>query len=95
MFLSMFRGFSLRQLDREFWFGPGLDKADYLAVIAGCAVVLAVDIMNEKKLLGESGLNGLSLPVRWGIYYGLLFSVILFGAYGIGYNSVDLIYAGF
>ena len=95
MFLSMFRGFSLRQLDREFWFSPGLDKADYLAVIAGCAVVLAVDIMNEKKLLGESGLNGLCMPVRWSIYYGLLFSVILFGAYGIGYNSVDLIYAGF
>lgn len=95
MFLNMFREFSIRQLNRDFWLGLGLDKADYIAVAAGCAVVLTVDILKEKKLLGEDGLNKLCLPVRWGIYYSLLFSVIIFGAYGIGYKTVDLIYAGF
>lgn len=95
MFLSMFSGFSFRQLNRDFLLGLGLDKADYIAILAGCVIVLAVDIINEKKLLGEDGIKELCLPVRWGLYYSLLFSVILFGAYGIGYNTVDLIYAGF
>lgn len=95
MFRSMFSGFSIRLLNRDFFLGLGLDKADYIAVLAGCMIVFAVDIINEKKLLGEDGIKKLCLPVRWALYYSLLFSVILFGAYGIGYNTVDLIYAGF
>ena len=95
MFISMFNGFSLRQLNRGFFLGMGLDKADYIAILAGCVLVLAVDIIKEKKLLGEEGIRKLCLPVRWALYYSLLFSVILFGAYGIGYDTVDLIYAGF
>lgn len=95
MFVSMFNGFSLRQLNRAFFLGLGLDKADYIAIMAGCVIVMAVDIINEKNLLGDEGMKKLCLPVRWALYYSLLFSVILFGAYGIGYNTVDLIYAGF
>ena len=95
MFISMFNGFSLRQLNRGFFLGMGLDKADYIAILAGCVLVLVVDIIKEKKLLGEEGIRKLCLPVRWALYYSLLFSVILFGAYGIGYDTVDLIYAGF
>ena len=51
--------------------------------------------IQERKLLPEGGLQAMRLPVRWTIYYALIFAVIIFGAYGVGYQQVDLIYAGF
>ena len=73
----------------------GLDTADYMAVAAGCVVVAAVGVIREKKLLGEKGLWGLRLPLRWAVCLALILSVLIFGAYGIGYQQVDMIYAGF
>ena len=95
MFSSMFRGFSFGQLTAGTWLTLGLDAADYLAISTGCFVVLIVGIIRENQLIGGSGLRAIPLPLRWCVYYGLIFSVVIFGAYGIGYKTVDLIYAGF
>ena len=95
MFRSMFDRFSFSQLTSEMWLALGLDRADYLAVAAGCLVSLIVAVVNEKELTGGAGLRKFSLPARWCIYYALIISVVVFGAYGAGYTPVDLIYAGF
>lgn len=73
----------------------GLDRLDYFVVIVGCIVVAVVGIIKEKKLLGEEGIRKLWLPVRWTLYYALIFAVLILGAYGMGYQQVDMIYAGF
>ena len=62
----------------------GLDRLDYFVVIAGCIVVAVVGIIKEKKLLGEEGIQKLWLPVRWTLYYALIFAVLILGAYGMG-----------
>ena len=95
MFRSMFEGFSFQQLQDGMWLKMGLDQADYLAISVGTAVVLIVGIIKETRGSGECCLSNLRLPIRWVLYYGLIFSVVVFGAYGIGYEPVDLIYAGF
>ena len=95
MFKSMFRDFSLRQLFGRGNLGLGLDMADYIAVAGGCMIVLAVDIIKETNILGNKRVQNFCLPLRWSLYYALIFSVIFFGAYGTGYQTVDLIYAGF
>ena len=95
MFRSMFEGFSFQQLQDDMWLKMGLDQADYLAISVGTAVVLIVGIIKETRGSGECCLSNLRLPVRWVLYYGLIFSVVIFGAYGISYEPVDLIYAGF
>lgn len=95
MFRSIFRDFELHKLWDGTFLTFGLDKADYLIIAAGCAAVALVGMIKERELLGEDGLTKLYLPVRWAVYYGLILAVVIFGAYGIGYQQVDLIYAGF
>ncbi len=95
MFFSMFQGFSLSAL----WDGTlmklGLDAGDFLAVAGGCLAVGIAGSLRERRGIGAEQLGKLRLPVRWMLYYGLIFAVIIFGAYGPGYQQVDLIYAGF
>jgi len=35
------------------------------------------------------------VPGKWVICYGLVMAILIFGAYGEGYQMIDLIYAGF
>lgn len=95
MFKSIFQDFQLQKLWDGTLLSLGLDQADYLVIIAGCGVAAIVGMIKERNLLGDAGLQKLYLPVRWAIYYGLILSVIVLGAYGIGYQKVDMIYVGF
>lgn len=94
MFRSMFQNFEVQRLWDGTLLNLGLDKADYMAILIGCIVVAVVGIIKEKNLL-EEGMGKLHLSVRWAIYYALILAIIIFGAYGIGYQQVDMIYAGF
>lgn len=73
----------------------GLDRMDYLAVGGGILIVFLVSCAEEKGVDVRSAIARCSLPVRWAIYYSVLLAVCLFGAYGVGYSPVDLIYANF
>ena len=104
MFFSIFKGNNIQSFEnivarqeeiRGILMSVGLDRLDYFVVIAGCIVVAVVGIIKEKKLLGEEGIRKLWLPVRWTLYYALIFAVLILGAYGMGYQQVDMIYAGF
>ena len=104
MFFSIFKGNNIQSFEnivarqkeiKGILMSVGLDRLDYSVVIAGCIVVAVVGIIKEKKLLGEEGIRKLWLPVRWTLYYALIFAVLILGAYGMGYQQVDMIYAGF
>lgn len=95
MFRSIFQGFELQKLWDGTLLGMGLNAADFAAVGFGILIVAVADILKERKLLNWDKLQEMKLPVRWILYYGLIFAVLLLGAYGTGYQQVDLIYAGF
>lgn len=95
MFRSMFDRFSLAQLGGGALLKLGLGSADWAAVIAGTAAVTVYDLMKEKGFSANGWLKARRTWVRWACSYALIFAVIIFGAYGTGYQPVDLIYAGF
>ncbi len=72
-----------------------LEKADYLAILGGIIVIVIIDICREKDLkLREKILQG-PIALRWSVYYLLIIALLVFGAYGSGFQAVELIYAGF
>lgn len=95
MFLSIFYKFSLRTLTDGTLLKFGLDAGDWWVILAGCAVTAVVDLVCENGKMNLGRVQEWRTPVRWALYYGLILSVLIFGAYGPGYQKVDLIYAGF
>lgn len=95
MFLRIFSHFDLKQLTDGTLLNLGLDRGDYFVASAGCFIVGIVGILKERNLLKDYGIKEYRTPVRWALYYSLILAVIIFGAYGVGYQQVDLIYAGF
>ncbi|RRF96892.1 MAG: MBOAT family protein [Lachnospiraceae bacterium] len=73
----------------------GLDIGDVIVAIAGSIIVFIVDYKLEKDPMYLSRIHELSRVKRWGLYYVMIFSIVIFGAYGVGYTPADLIYAGF
>lgn len=95
MFGSIFHDFKPENLWNGTMLYLGLGTADYIIIILGCILVAVVGSMKERKVQITERITNMKLPVRWCIYYALIFAVIIFGAYGEGYLPVELIYAGF
>ena len=75
--------------------GVPFDDVDFLAVIVGCLIVGIVGSMKEHGIHVQKKMGELAVPVRWGLYYALIIGILIFAAYGDGYQIQDLIYAGF
>ena len=73
----------------------GMDKADFLITAIGAAVIFTVSLLQEKGIEIRESIAQWALPARWAVYLALVLAVIIFGAYGIGYEAVDFIYGQF
>lgn len=72
----------------------GLDGIE--TAVAGFALLLlwAVSLKQRKEQVREC-IARKPLPLRWALWYALLFAVILLGYYGPGYSAAEFIYQGF
>ena len=66
-----------------------------MAIVLGCIVVGIVGSLKERNRPVLDGLLQARMPLRWAVYCTLILAVVILGAYGSGYQEVDLIYAGF
>ena len=73
----------------------GLDTQDLNLLIASIMVLMLVDIFHEKGFQLRQKISEQNLVFRWSFYMAAIFSIIIFGIYGIGYESSDFIYKGF
>lgn len=100
--MFLFRADSFEQMSIMFHskqsvpiFSLGLSKADFALLIVGFVVMLIVGILGEFNINIRKELEKQNLLFKWLIYYLIIFSVIVFGIYGKGYDAASFIYGGF
>lgn len=72
----------------------GLTAADYIVLSIGVVTMLVVSLVQRRGSVREA-LYAKSPAVQLGVVYLLLFSVLIFGAYGLGYDASQFIYNQF
>ena len=72
----------------------GLSVQDYIVVTAGTVLILTVSLLQRRKSVRER-IAELAYPLRFAIWYGLFLIVLVFGAYGIGFDASQFIYNQF
>ena len=73
----------------------GLNAANIAVLILTLIVMILVDVATYKGKNLIDTLFEMKWPVRWMILYGLIFSIIILGVYGPGYDAARFIYYKF
>ena len=68
---------------------------EWLIAGAGCAAVLAVDGLCERKVDVCTRLTRAPIALRWSVLLALILVIAIFGMYGTGYNGADFLYTQF
>ncbi len=72
----------------------GLDGIEIGIMILSLVVLLVISLLQQKGSVRDR-IAAQKLPIRWFIWYALLFSVLLLGYYGPEYSAAEFIYQGF
>lgn len=72
----------------------GLSGADYLIILIGCVILLAVSLLERKKKICVR-LERRGYAAMWIAFALLIVLTLTFGAYGMGYDSSQFIYNQF
>lgn len=94
MFGTMFTRFNINVFFNGDLLKLGLKKADFYVLIFGFLVLLTVSLIQRGGSV-RSRLENQLVIVPYFAYYTLLILILIFGAYGIGYDSSQFIYNQF
>ncbi|MCR4692282.1 MAG: MBOAT family protein [Firmicutes bacterium] len=72
----------------------GVDAANAAVLICAASVLLLVSVLAEKEELAGR-IEKIHFPVRWIIYFLLIFVVLIFGIYGPDFDASQFIYFQF
>lgn len=95
MFTEMITNFSFNLIKDGTVFNLGLDVQDFIIVGVMVLVIFIISLLKEKGIKIRESIANKNIVIRWTIYYALILTIIIFGAYGIGYIPVDPMYAEF
>lgn len=94
MFFSMFAKPDFKVLFDGSLLKLGLDASDYIVLIIGVIILVSFSLVQRKGSVREM-LSAKPAVLRYSIYIVLFFTVLIFGAYGIGFDSNQFIYNQF
>lgn len=95
MFQSIFTRFEASQLFDGTLLVSGIHASDYVILLAAFCLLFVISLLQERGVAIRQKLAVQILPVRWSVYFGLLFAFIIFGAYGGDFTNTAFIYGEF
>ncbi len=75
-------------------FHAGLNKENFCVLFVSLILLLIVDLFRHNQNIRQF-IEQQNLPFRWLIYYCGIFSIIIFGIYGPGYDASTFVYMQF
>ncbi len=94
MYGTIFTNFNFIEIFQGGLLNFGLTNIDYLVLIPAVLLMLAVSLAGRFGSVSER-LAGSSYVIRYVAFAGMLLCIIVFGAYGIGYDLNQFIYSQF
>lgn len=76
-------------------FSYGLDGANFMIAIIASILVFYVMYRQEKGVVLRDEIAKLPTVWRWIVYYAAIFSILIFGIYGPGYDASAFVYMNF
>ena len=73
----------------------GLSAADYAVAAAACVIVFALSLYKNKYGDPRTAITAKAYPVKAALWFSMFLAVLIFGAYGIGYDASQFIYNRF
>lgn len=67
----------------------------FILIFMGLILLFIVDMLQYKNINVSDKIFALNPLLRWSIYLGLLFTIIIFGVYGYSYEQTEFIYFQF
>ncbi len=67
---------------------------DFCVVLLSLVLIRKISMLQQKASVREAIANR-NIVLRWAIYYGAIFAIIILGIYGVGYSASDFVYANF
>ena len=83
----------MQQNINEIWCVAG-EKIEFIALIIAVCIMFIITLLNNKyDILNK--IFKMNIVIRWGLYYLIIFSIIIFGIYGIDTANTEFIYFKF
>ena len=94
-FRSIFTNFAPWKLFDGSLFNLGIDRPQFVVVMLAIALLAYVSGKQEKGVNVRQWIADRPLVIRWFIYYAAIFIVLIFGAYGVGYDASSFVYMAY
>lgn len=89
----------IKQMFATFWTTSiteiGLDVGNWWTLFTAIGILAIVDIFHERKKSIYVLIEGQMKYLKYAVYLGLIWGVIMFGIYGVAYNTSQFIYFQF
>lgn len=73
----------------------GLSRPQFLIMLSALALLLFISCIQERGIVVRESIAKQNVVFRWIVYTSMIYMIILFGAYGSGYDAKAFIYAQF